>query len=443
MNTPPNTLARSRSQAELAFSAVLAVGRDYAQRVEEAQIAGDTVAESLAVSFGMVEMQEAIAAHEGASDVITRHAGHKWGFRTDMDSDDGKGTKYDRQTVIACFCQAALTKLKAVGNEFNIISASLYVTKEGWQGKLARLPGVTEIDIRSGTITQYDEKAYTTKIKTAKDGRQWGGEQKTKLVAYVSATASCKVWGELIEVQAWLQPNGQDERYQVTGTADIVEQMIDQLRGKAEARISERLFLKCVNLSLSGPPSMRGQQQQKPPVVTIVKQPAAPAAATTSAPTEPAPTEPEAFEAKWRRELTGLKAPAIGIARALFDAWKIGDTDEIDRIVLKDLPAVVIKDERHRIKLRLFVDAISENLKHAAGGNSQNDNSQNGSQTSHPTTTEAEQIPWKEQLDQAETTAAVDAIFEAIKVARLTDEEIKYYEKLATKRVESLTSGKG
>lgn len=251
------TMTTVKSKAEEAFLAVLSVGKDYAQRVEDAQINGDTVAEALAVSFGIIAMQDTIAAHEEASLVIARHAGHKWGFRTDQD-DDGKGTRYDKSVVIACFCQAALQKLKAVGNEFNIISSSLYVTKEGWQGKLARLPGVTEVDIRSGAITQYDEKEYTTKIKTNRDGKQYGGEVKTKLVAYVSATASCKVWGDLIEVNAWLQPNGQDERYQVTGTADIVEQMIDQLRGKAEARISERLFLKCVNLSIAG------QSNQKP-----------------------------------------------------------------------------------------------------------------------------------------------------------------------------------
>lgn len=253
------TITRTASKAEEAFTAVMTVQRDFAQRVEDAQIAGDTVAESIATAFGMAETMDAIKKHPEAMDVIVRAAGHKWGFRTDNDT-EGKGSNYDKDTLVACFCHAGLQKLKAVGNEFNIISSEVYVTKEGWEGKLERLPGVTEIDIRTGAIKEYDEKEYTTKIRTARDGRTYGGEQKTKLVAYVSATASCKVWGQYVEVCAWNYPDGRDERYQLTGTADIVEAMIDQLRGKAAARIAEQLFKKAVGLSRRGP-----QEQQPEP----------------------------------------------------------------------------------------------------------------------------------------------------------------------------------
>jgi hypothetical protein len=260
------TMTRTLSKSEEAFTAVMTVGHDFASRIEEAQIAGDTVAEAMAMTFGMSEMQDAIAKHKEASDVIARAAGHKWGFKTDNDT-EGKGSNYDRGVLIACFCEAALKKLKAVGNEFNVIQSGLYVTREGWEGKLDRLPGVTEVDIIPGAITEYDEKEYTTKIRTNKSGQQYGGEQKTKLVAYVSATASCKVWGQHVEVRAWKYPDGRDERLQLTGTADIVEAMIDQLKGKASARIAEQLFKKCVGLSRRGPQAV----EEREPVRQVIE----------------------------------------------------------------------------------------------------------------------------------------------------------------------------
>lgn len=259
------TLTRTVSRSEQAFMAVMDVSREYAQQVENAQISGDTIAESMAKLFGMAAMMDAIAKHPEAVDVITRAGGHKWGFRTDDDT-VGKGTNYSKDILIACFCDAGLQKLKAVGNEFNIISSEVYVTREGWEGKLERLPGVTEVDIIPGAITEYDEKEYTTKIKTTREGKQYGGEQKTKLVAYVSATASCKVWGDHVEVRAWRYPDGRDERLQLTGTADIVEAMIDQLKGKASARIAEQLFKKCVGMSRRGP------QNAEPEIVRQVIQ---------------------------------------------------------------------------------------------------------------------------------------------------------------------------
>lgn len=354
MNT---TIIKEKSKAEQAFTAVLTVGREYAQRVEEAQVAGDIVAEALAVSFGIVSMQDAIAANSEASVVIARHAGHKWGFRTDQD-EDGKGSRYDKSVIIACFCEAALQKLKAVGNEFNIISSGLYVTKWGWQGKLSRLPGVTEIDIRSGAITQYDEKEYTTKIRTTRDGREYGGEVKTKLVAYVSATASCKVWGKLIEVEAWLQANGQDERYQVTGTAEIVEQMIDQLRGKAEARISERLFLKCVNLSIQGFQEQAEPQAMKRIVIDAPKVREFPEASTDQQP--PLLSNAERFTQQWREELKGIGTEAGAVAKEMFAAWQESDADRVATILIEDVPAVSQTDNRIFQKLSRFANAISE-----------------------------------------------------------------------------------
>jgi hypothetical protein len=300
-------LIKPLSPSAQAFSAVMEVGRDFANRIEEAQIAGDTVAESLAVSIGMIEMQDAITQHAEAKKIITRSMGHAWGFKTDKDT---QATQYSESVVIGAFCHAALTKLSAVGNEWNIIAAAMYVTKNGWQGKLARLPGVTEIDIATGAIRESEEKEYITKVKTNMKGEQYGGEEKTKLTAFVSATASCKVWGQLVEVRAWKTPDGQDERYQLSGTGETVEHMIDQLRGKAEARISERLFMKVVGLSHRGL-----HQPAELPAATI---------AVTAPLTRPAETE---------NATSTLVAEPIPFAEQIEAATKSRDLDTIARAI--------------------------------------------------------------------------------------------------------------
>jgi hypothetical protein len=316
-------MTRTVSKAEEAFTAVMTVGNDFASRVEEAQVAGDTTAEALAMAFGMAEMQDAIAKHKEASDVIARAAGHKWGFKTDNDT-EGKGSNYDKPVLIACFCEAALKKLKVVGNEFNVIQSGVYVTREGWEGKLERLPGVTEVDIIPGAINEYDEKEYTTKVRTSRDGKMYGGEQKTKLVAYVSATASCKVWGQHVEVRAWKYPDGRDERLQLTGTADIVEAMIDQLKGKACARIAEQLFRKCVGLSRRGPVNQQAEHTQVIQSPLVVVEPSAErieVVVVAEASERPVPTAVEFHAGNYDRCLKMLSSDPS--AAAVFqDIWK-------------------------------------------------------------------------------------------------------------------------
>ena len=83
-------------------------------------------------------------------------------------------------------------------------------------------------------------------------------------------------------VEAKVRDDGFDDRYQVTQAGMKISDVIDQLRGKAEARIAERLFLKCVNLSMIG--QQAGSVAVKaldapPPSVTII---GAPVAETTT-----------------------------------------------------------------------------------------------------------------------------------------------------------------
>lgn len=233
-----------KSEAKDAFQAVLTVGRKFSDQIQEARDAQDEVAEAMLMSFGMTALQDAMIAHPQAWDVIDRSCGNKWGFRTDKDT-FSKG--YDKATVIAVYCEALLNKLRPVGNEFNIISSSLYVTKEGWRGKLERLPGVALVDCRAEVFADPEVREFQTKEYGDKPA-----QTKYKMTATIGATADCEVWGRYVAVEA-RQTDGRDERLQVSAMSEFADQVIDQLKGKVEARMYERLYEKVKSLSKMGP----------------------------------------------------------------------------------------------------------------------------------------------------------------------------------------------
>jgi hypothetical protein len=255
-----NEVAILKKESEAAFLAVLTVGKQAAQQLAEARLAMDPVAESMAMAFGIASLQDAIRANPQAIAVLQRMAGHKWGFKTDQDAWDGSGSAYKPDTLVPCFCEALMNQLRPIGNEFNIITSSMYVTKEGWAGLLARLPGVTEVDSRPGAIVDYDVRDFTTKK----------GVAKKKITASVSATADCHVWGQHVQVRAWKLEEA-DERLQLSVIADEIDEALDQLKGKADARILERLHQKVKALSLAGP---QGVPQAERPARIETAQPA-------------------------------------------------------------------------------------------------------------------------------------------------------------------------
>jgi len=235
-------MAVLKRDSEAAFMAVLTVGKEAAGQLAEARLAMDPVAESMAMAFGIASLQDAIRDNPQAIGVLTRMGGHKWGFKTDRDAYDGTGTTYKPEVLVPCFCEALMNQLRPIGNEFNIITSSMYITKEGWGGLLSRLPGVTEVDSRPGAIVDFDAREFTTNK----------GAVKKKITASVSATADCKVWGQHVQVRAW-KTSDADERLQLSVIADEIDEAIDQLKGKADARILERLHQKVKALSLAGP----------------------------------------------------------------------------------------------------------------------------------------------------------------------------------------------
>lgn len=228
----------AKNESTEAFRAVLTVGKQFSDQLQAARDANDEVAESMLYMFGMTALQDAIKAHPQAMDVILRGHGNKWGFRTDRDF----GKRYDNEVIIPCVCEALLNKLRPVGNEFNIISSSMYVTKEGWLAQLERLPGVTLVDCRCEVFSDSEVREFTTK----------NGETKYKMTASIGATASCEVWGRHVAVEARMV-DGRDERVQVSASSEFTDQVIDQVKGKVEARMYQRLYYNVRSLSKAGP----------------------------------------------------------------------------------------------------------------------------------------------------------------------------------------------
>lgn len=64
--------------------------------------------------------------------------GNKLGFKTDKDDKGG----YPDEVVKNCLVEAVLTGVQPFGNQFNIISSSCYITKEGFGYMLKNIPGL-------------------------------------------------------------------------------------------------------------------------------------------------------------------------------------------------------------------------------------------------------------------------------------------------------------
>lgn len=83
------------------------------------------------------------------------------GFRTDRDpnrrgKNNDQVTPYPVETVRDCLVAALLRGVYPFGNEFNIIAASCYITKEGYQRKVRELPELTDLKLSPGTPFQHN-----------------------------------------------------------------------------------------------------------------------------------------------------------------------------------------------------------------------------------------------------------------------------------------------
>jgi len=82
---------------------------------------------------------------------------NKLGFRTDKMKDGG----YAVNIVKQCFIEATLRGVRPIGNEWNIIAANLYITKEGYSYILQQYPGLTDYRQEIGVPKTEKGKAVT------------------------------------------------------------------------------------------------------------------------------------------------------------------------------------------------------------------------------------------------------------------------------------------
>lgn len=107
-----------------------------------ANLPGLTKAVTLA--RGIQEMRELVAMVWPS----VRHLmGNKLGFKTDRDRES---SPYPDSVIVDCLTEALLRDVRWVGNELNIISGGLYVTREGYERKVTEIPALTNLKLYPG-----------------------------------------------------------------------------------------------------------------------------------------------------------------------------------------------------------------------------------------------------------------------------------------------------
>lgn len=110
------------------------------------RIKGDVVMSSVSSFQSVIVRSSAIVSLREiiTDDIMQAHIlplmGTRLGFKTDKDS---RPDKYPLSVVKDCFIEAVLSGVNAVGNQFNIISGNMYITKEGFTYLLKGLAGLS------------------------------------------------------------------------------------------------------------------------------------------------------------------------------------------------------------------------------------------------------------------------------------------------------------
>lgn len=104
-------------------------------------------------------------------------AGSPLGFRTDKDAGPGGGSTYSDEVIQVACTEAVLRGLNWTGNEFNIISGRLYVTREGYTRLVSELEGLTDLALRPGVPKMMQTGAEVPYSATWKiNGKQYSME---------------------------------------------------------------------------------------------------------------------------------------------------------------------------------------------------------------------------------------------------------------------------
>lgn len=181
--------------------------------VQQAQASGDLMMRDLAIAYGLEAMRAAFSPEVVA--VIANLGGTALGFRHDLET---RGQKYSPEIVRDCAIEALMRGVSLTGNQFNIIAARCYLTREGYQSLLASYPGLTDLEIEVGL---------------PEDGKPWGKQE----MVFVTAAARCKVAGRVVSVEC-RKSEGFDGRLAVKTFSGEV----DNAKGKAQRRLLKLLY---------------------------------------------------------------------------------------------------------------------------------------------------------------------------------------------------------
>jgi hypothetical protein len=101
--------------------------------------------QALTLANGMKALR-ATLTKDVVTDLLLPLQGSALGFRTDEDKNGGYGWEIVRDCAIEAFVRG----YSPIGNEFNIIAARFYATKEGIDRKLREFPELTDLEYRPG-----------------------------------------------------------------------------------------------------------------------------------------------------------------------------------------------------------------------------------------------------------------------------------------------------
>lgn len=147
--------------AETINTQVLAVLSDKSQNFENAFVMANAISEIRNVLTPEVMKP------------IMELRGSKLGFRTDRDKPNSKGqmpTPYTVDEVRDCLIDAILLGLSPVGNQFNILSGTMYPTKEGFTHLLKKIKVHSSIIYPKTVFAQNRETAQVTCEVTYRTG---------------------------------------------------------------------------------------------------------------------------------------------------------------------------------------------------------------------------------------------------------------------------------
>jgi len=135
---------------ETPFLAIEQVSEEYHQLIEESR--NDFI--RMVVTAKAVSAMKKLLTDEIVG-VAMALQNTKMGFKTD------KKQGYDIATIRNCMIEAHLNGVRIIGNEFNIIAGQMYITKEGFIGKMQRSPDFSNVklDIGIPRINQAEKRA--------------------------------------------------------------------------------------------------------------------------------------------------------------------------------------------------------------------------------------------------------------------------------------------